>query len=155
MTKRRRALHRDARVAIVVLAASVALLVHLLAAPTEGVSRYVGPSTLPTVLAGAIALLSGLMLLGSVRDDARVDDRAPLFGAPTLVLVGVLVVYLVALPWIGFLPATCAFVASLARLFGERRPGVTAALAIAVSLALYLFFEKFMIIPLPDSRLLG
>jgi hypothetical protein len=43
----------------------------------------------------------------------------------------------------------------MALLFGNRRPLLVLLLTLLVPLALMLFFEKFMIIPLPSASLFG
>ena len=122
-----------------------------------------GPALLPTLL--LIALLAGgaaLVVLGGVRLRAAAPPRAsrPLtlrpFARPAA-FVASLVVYLIALPHLGFIVATPLFGAGwIAALTppADRRSGLrslarSAAAALVITAALYYVFKGFVKVPLP------
>jgi hypothetical protein len=63
--------------------------------------------------------------------------------------------FITALPWLGFLLSSGLFLVGANLLYGNRNPVSIVGLAVIVPALLYLFFEKFMIILLPASRLFG
>jgi hypothetical protein len=63
--------------------------------------------------------------------------------------------YVAAMAWIGYFAASALFVGCMAFLFGNRRWLVILAMMLLAPLVLRLFFEKFMVIPLPEWRLGG
>lgn len=156
----------DAWIGLVLLAVCGVLLNDLLA--TEGSGAFVKTTTLPTALVIVIGLLS-VVLLGRAlwhaagtrpaAPGAGVDPAAAREARAGLLRVGAMVLgivaYILALPWLGYFAATALFLAGANLLFGNRRPVSLIAVALLVPLALLLFFERFMLVLLPSSRLLG
>lgn len=161
-----RSLPRDGWAGLVLLTGSLFFLGHLLASPSEGVTAHVSANTLPTVLLIVMAVVGALMFAGAWREWRRAapraiatpDDAAP--SAPgggwrVVLLVAATAAYIALLPLIGYYVCTALYFVAMALLFGNRRPIVVLLLMLLVPLALLLFFEKFMIIPLPSSSLFG
>ena len=150
----------DAWVALVLLVACGFFLDDLLA--TEGTGAFVKTTTLPTALVIVLAILSLILLGGSLlrRPAARPADA--LAGAELrsgLIRVGAMIAwtaaFIFALPWFGYVVSSAVFLVGTNVLYGNRRPVLVIAIAVIVPLALLLFFEKFMIVLLPSSRLFG
>lgn len=136
--------------AATLFAASAVLAIITPGQVTGESERVVGPATLPLGLAVILALLSLLLLAGSVRRAPQ--PRGTLRSlAPVLVFTIGLGLYVAALPVLGYMLATVLLIVGLCLLFGERRWWAIAALAVLVPLALLLFFERFMIILLPGG----
>lgn len=146
-----RKLGSETWLAAILLAASAILAVLAPGQVTGEPAQVVGPATLPVTLALAIAGLSFLMLLGSLRTPATQSpgDGKPLW--PVLVFSVGLALYVVLLPLLGFSLSTAVFLIGLCLLFGERRWRAVLPIAVLVPLALLMFFERFMIILLPGS----
>ena len=68
-------------------------------------------------------------------------------------MVAWLVVYIAALPWLGYLVASGAFLIGAGLLYGNRRWWVLIGSAVVLPGLLLLFFEKVMIVLLPAARL--
>lgn len=158
-----RSIPRDGWAGLVLIAGGLFFLAHLLGAPAEGVTAFVSATTLPTALAVILTGLGAVLLAGAWRarhrtapatsdDSARTDCggklRVLLLGAGTAAYIGLL-------PVLGYLACTMVYIGGIALLFGNRRPLSVALLILLVPLALMLFFEKFMIIPLPSASLFG
>jgi len=151
---------REAGPGAVVLFAGLGFLAYLLAFPADGVSQYVSPTTLPTAMAGSLAALGALMLLSAWR---RLRAAAPPEDAPrpaggharVAALLAACGGYVALLPLAGYLVSTALFVGATAWLFGNRRAASIILLMVLVPAVLFMFFEKFMIIPLPGALLLG
>jgi hypothetical protein len=151
---------REAAPAAVVLLAGLGFLAYLLAFPADGVSQHVSPTTLPTAMAGCLAVLGALMLLGALRRPraAAAPEAAPRAAgghARVAALLAACGGYVALLPLAGYLVSTALFVGATAWLFGNRRAASIILLMIVVPAVLFVFFEKFMIIPLPGAQLLG
>lgn len=128
----------------------------------SGVALFgASPRTLPLAMAVFIAVLACGLLLSSLAsapagrtgEPASVQSIAAGYQPTVMLISGV--VYVVVMSWIGYLAASALFVGWTALLFGNRRPLVIALMMILAPLALQLFFEKFMVIPLPDWRVGG
>lgn len=78
-----------------------------------------------------------------VRTDSRVGLRRAL-----LVLVCFLVLVILC-QYIGILVASALFMGAVMPLLGYRRPLITAAVAVGVTVAVWLIFEQFLMISLP------
>ncbi len=109
----------------------------------------VGPKALPFVAAVGLVLAGAHQARRPV-GGTRWPERA------TLARMGLgsaaLIVYGLALPWLGFLISTTAVVASLSHLFGASpRRGLPAALALTVGL--WIVFVRVLALPLPFGDL--
>ncbi len=160
MTRRSiRSLPRDGLAGGVLLAGSLFFLFHLLGSQAEGVTAHVSATTLPTLLVLVLAFLGALMLVGAWREwrtAAPVEPAdASRAGWRVVVLVACTAAYIAMLPLLGYFVCTAGYFGAMALLFGNRRPLVVLPLMLLVPLALMLFFEKFMIIPLPSASLFG
>lgn len=154
-----RRMRADAWIAVVLLLACGFLLQDLLA--TEGSGAFVKTTTLPTALVVVIALLSVILLGSSLRAAGQPSSGPdkPSASAAGLLRVAAMVVwtaaFVAALPWLGYLLASGLFLVGANLLYGNRNPIPIVAISVAVPTCLYLFFEKFMIVLLPSSRLFG
>jgi hypothetical protein len=169
MTQRAlRKLPRDGWAGLVLLVGSLFFLAHLLATPSEGVTAHVSSNTLPTLLVGVLALLGALMLAAAWREGQQAAPAMPQAaavapasaqrqgaGRRVVLLVGATAAYIALLPLLGYYLCTALYFLAMALLFGNRRPLLVLLLTLLVPLALMLFFEKFMIIPLPSASLFG
>ena len=78
-------------------------------------------------------------------------DGAPAPEHPGLLFAGIALVlgYVVAVPWLGFFPATAVFLVVFPWVAGFRRPVALAAVSLAGTVVLALVFLKFAYISLP------
>ena len=146
-----RKLGSETWLAATLFAASAILAAFAPSQVTGEPSQVVGPATLPVTLALAIAALSFLMLLGSLRKAAAplASDRKPIW--PVMVFSVGLALYVILLPVLGFSLSTAIFLVGLCLLFGERRWRAILPIAVLIPLGLLMFFERFMIILLPGG----
>lgn len=150
----------DGWVALVLLVACGFFLDDLLA--TEATGAFVKTTTLPTALVFVLGFLSLILLGGSLLrpvgprlelESAR-DDRLSGLGRVFAMVVWT-AMFVAALPWLGYLLASIIFLVGANLLYGNRKPLPIIVIAIVVPVLLLLFFEKFMIVLLPSSRLFG
>jgi len=149
---------REAWIALAVATVSAISLWDLLRTPATG--AFVTTTTFPIALVGTLLALALLLLIGSLwrrtAPPRKVDDPPPPKAAARVAtLFGLSVAYVAALPWTGYLLSSALFFGALSLLFLNRRPLTIIGAMIVVPLALVLFFEKYMIVLLPSSRLFG
>ncbi|WP_144184499.1 tripartite tricarboxylate transporter TctB family protein [Elioraea rosea] len=123
------------------------------AIPKSLLSDAVGPGGVPLVIAGLMGLAgTGLLLRATLA--GRTDAREPPDHVRAAGLLGLLVVYVAAIPHVGYPIAIGALAAAVAWFAGARGWSVA---AFAVGLAL-LFWGGFVLllgIPFPAGRLFG
>ena len=149
----------DAWIALVLLVTCGIFLDDLLA--TEGTGAFVKTTTLPTALVVFLALLSLILLGGSLLRPAAPSSnglssaelRAGLWRVAAMIVW--IALFVAALPWFGYLASSALFLVGAGLLYGNRRPLSIIATAAILPVALLLFFEKFMIVLLPSARLFG
>jgi len=108
-----------------------------------------GARLMPAVVGGVLVVLGAAHL---ARGDAggRAWPGAAGLGRVAVVL-GVLVLYVVALPRLGFLPSTALFVLALVRRLGDLSWPASLALTAAVAVAGHVVFERWLGMPLPPG----
>lgn len=111
-----------------------------------------GPAFFPRVVAALIAAFA-LAQLGKRLYVSRVRsyEITREVAVRVLAVLGLVVAYVLALPWIGFVPATLAFLLATMWYSGvESLPRATI-VAVGVTLALYYTFVVFLRVPLPEG----
>ncbi len=151
-------LGRDGWAGLACLAVSLALLVATRGLPQSALVP-IGPGVYPRFVLGITALLSALLVAS---DFAAHGARAARLPGPKLnyALVGaafaVFLVYVVALPYLGFRIATFAFVLAFHALLepprGTRRWAFALGLAVVVALVTWFVFERQLSVLLPRGR---
>jgi hypothetical protein len=153
---------RELGLAVVLLAASLFFLVHLVRAPASD-AGFVTTTTVPTALSAVLAVLAALLLFGALVRPAGTStsvagarlirpDRAGPWRV--VVMVAGTGLYVALMPWLGYVASSALYIAGLAWLYGTRNWFAIAALAAAVPFLLMIFFERYMIVLLPSTRLL-
>lgn len=123
--------------------------------PERAIPNTPGPSFVPWIVAGSLAVLASALLVQGLRAARRSDTlvapgRAVLLGAAAL---GAFVIYLALLPLLGFLVASIPFFAVLMALYGERRPVWLVAGSVACPACLFVLFRHLFQIPMPRGLL--
>jgi len=157
---RSRPLGRDFWAAAALLAGGLFFVAYIYNRESGTAVFGVSPRTMPFIMA---AMIAGLALALMIASALRGPTPAPVHeveaggDARKGLHVGVLLVsslvYVAAMGWIGYFAASALFVGWTALLFGNRRWLAILAMMLLAPLALQLFFEKFMVIPLPEWRL--
>ena len=138
---------------VVVLGIGVAAVTATL--PSEGGYAGIGPNFIPAVVAAGIILL-GLWLgfeafTGGWR--SRVEEDQVFEKNPFLWVSAGLVAHMALIGWAGFIIAGAALFTCVARGFGSRRFARDLALALALSVGIFLFFVKLLNVNLPAGWL--
>lgn len=111
--------------------------------------EWQGARLMPAVVGGL------LLLLGAAHPWARPVAHAewpePPGGRRVGAVFAVLVLYVVALPWLGFLPATALFLLALLRALGAFSWVGAIALTVAIALGTHVVFRHWLGMPLPSG----
>ena len=140
-------------IGVVALGAGIAAVTARL--PSEGGYAGIGPNFIPAVVAAGIILL-GVWLgfeafTGGWRDaPQRAETLEPM---PFVWVSAGLFVHMALIGWAGFVIAGTALFACVARGFGSRRVVRDLAIALVLTLGIYLFFVKLLNVNLPAGWL--
>ncbi len=110
---------------------------------------HVTPMTLPWITIGALAVL----LTSIVARRASRPARDPFLTIAPTILIAALLVYALAMPLVGFVPASAALFVVAARLFGSARPVRDAIIGAAAATLLFGAFTRGLGLDLPDDPL--
>jgi len=121
----------------------------------DGGQWSLSPALFPLILSGGLAFLSAA-LIGQALLRIRAGNEGPSLneGAPVSALRASLtfllcLLYALALPRAGFLPASAVFLALFCLLVGERRLRAVAALSLVSPAVIYLLFRHGLNVLLP------
>ncbi|MDP6896657.1 MAG: tripartite tricarboxylate transporter TctB family protein [Rhodospirillales bacterium] len=143
-----------AAIVLIVFAASYGVLTAGL--PVRTLPNTPDPSFFPWINVATILILSVWLLVRSLRRPKEtVLDTDTAERNQIITAMGVFVIYLAAMPTLGFILATLPFFAAMMVLFGERRPIYVGTGTIAVTAALYLLFRHGFGVFLPRGLLAG
>ncbi len=144
--------------AVVLIAIGISYFVLSVQLPTRNIENATGPSFFPLVTVTGFLVLAAALLFQAIR------GRASLGSVPTLAKISratygwafaAAVLYLVALPSLGFIAANIPLFAALMVLYGEKRPVWVAAGSIGISVAVFFVFREMFQIQLPAGILGG
>ena len=144
---------------VAVLASGTAIAIGTTQLSGAGGYARIGPNAAPAVVAGGLIVL-GLWLLyealtggwRSLPDPLEAEAHPFLFGAFIWVSIG-LVAQMLLIQRAGFVLAQAALFACVARGFGSVRPARDLVIGLALGLAVFLFFVKFLNVNLPAGWL--
>lgn len=99
----------------------------------------------------ALFLLIRPLILRTLHKTSASEYQGFAFCPPIFLLVGLSAVYILILPYLGFIASSVIFLMVLMWLLGVRRWLVLAGVSIATVALVYLGFEKGLMVPLPDG----
>lgn len=155
---------RDGIAGLVCLAASLGLLAATIGLPGPNLLVPVGPGFYPRIILGITAALSLLLIISDIAGRRRRPASAPAEATKTpdpnygLVLATFLIfiLYVAALPYLGFRLSTLAFVAGLQSTLdpprGIKKWIIVAVTAFVTTAVTYVMFEHYLAVLLPRGR---
>lgn len=154
--------HRILRGEVIIAAGMVVLGVAMvfgtLAIPGSGGYERIGPAAYPWAISLSLVLIGAVLIRQAWRHDARslpaAADRAG-FALRSFALVNLgLILHGLLIERAGFVIASMTLFSCTARALGARHWSVTAAIALALSLAVYFAFSVGLDLALPVGTLL-
>lgn len=148
---------RNLIAAVFLLAIGIGYTVLTANLPTRDIGSTTQPSFFPWVVAVLFLVLSAALLIQGLRPaTSNAAPEAPDVAPHKYLWGGVaFVVYLAALPTLGFVAANIPFFLALMYLYGERRPLWLLGGSIGISVALFYLFRGVFLILLPSGILSG
>ena len=117
--------------------------------PEPVTADLLGPRLYPEILAVLLAVLAGPLLIGgSLAHEGDPSITASGMLRRFLPLLCFSLVYVLLLPFLGFLVATTALLVASFSLLGERRLWLNLVVAVSCSLCIYLLFAQALGIPI-------
>lgn len=133
---------RNLIAACVLLAFSLIYGVLTAGLPERTLPNTPGPAFLPWFITGGLVVLSAALLIQALRGPGDTARAAPSpIPSRGWLALGVFVVYLALVPWLGFLTASVPFFAVLTLLYGQRKPWLVALTAVMVPVLLFVLFR--------------
>ncbi len=115
---------------------------------TESSGAYTDLLAYAMAFCGAICIIR--TLLGLRKNSAAPQGEAKrLFSKKILLSVASLILYVIALPWLGFIISSCLVGITLLYILGERNRVKIIAIPCCWVAAIYLLFDRCLMIPLP------
>lgn len=121
--------------------------------PVRAIGNVPGPSFFPLIISAIVLFLAVALLLGGVMNMRNEQQAEPQPAATRRVFATLLwfVLYLVALPYVGFLIASIPFFAGLMLLCEQKKPLHVAVGSVLIPVFLYLLFRQGFNILLPSG----
>ena len=145
--------HTEKLIAGIILVFSVAVFVYAGTLPDTPMPT--GPGTYPQIVTGLMAIFALMQLVKSVKSD---EVSSYEFSKPVIKRVGtviaLLVMYLLTLPFLGFLIGTAIFLAVTMWYSGVRSKRHLVTLSTLIPIALFYVFGQFLRVRLPENVLL-
>jgi len=119
-----------------------------------------GPALFPVLIGIGFLICGAILIVGGIRE----RRTAPLMAGGEwlrsrhhvidfLAVIGGLVVYILVSEWLGFIPTACLLLFGWLVLFRGGKPASSAAIALAVTLAVNYAFSRLLLVPLPPGVL--
>ena len=123
--------------------------------PIRDVKGVPGPSFFPFLIAMAQIGLAAAMFVQGLRDvrDGKAGEAVSLPSPNILTMLFVFLVFIAALPYLGFLFASIPFFTVLILLYGGRHKYLLLIAGPGIPIALYFLFRHVFLIPLPQATL--
>lgn len=140
---------RNLIAAFILIAISIIYGILTIQLPTRAIDNTTEPSFFPGVVAVCLFLLSSSLLLQAIFSPgpSKVPDAPKVRPSQIAMFMGTFVLYLILLPYLGFIAANIPFFAVLMLLYGERRAVWVTLSSVTICIVIfYLFREVFQII---------
>ncbi len=142
-----------AGIILLILSLGYGILTSLL--PSRGIENTTEPSFFPWIVTFCLFVLSGALLIQSLwaENSEKLPEipEIPLTGI--VKFIGTFVIYLAALPHLGFIAANTLFFAVLMFFYGERRPHWIILGSVILSVLIFFLFRDVFQIILPAGIL--
>jgi len=146
---------RNLLAAIVLIAVGTVYAILAQHLPTSHIENATGPSFFPLVVVSGFLILSAALLVQSILPTVSYTVQSSLIIPASRYGAGLTaaVVYLAALPYLGFIAANIPLFAVLMILYGERRPARVISGSVVITLVVFFLFREVFKILLPAGIL--
>lgn len=117
-----------------------------------------GPGLWPMVISAVMLAMSALLVLKSLKMSPEKNTEVPMWNEGTkrvYITMGILVVYVLVLEFLGFIIATTIMEAIFLHWFAKKKPWFTVLLALVVTLVIYCVFQFVLNVPVGSFGILA
>ena len=143
------------------ICAAIGILLIVLASGYPTAAQYgtgvPGPGLWPIVMSAFMIAMAALLAIKSLKMKAEEDTAVPMWNDGTkrvYITMGILFAYVAVLEFLGFIIATTVMEAIFIQWFAKKKPWITAIIAVAVTLVIYVVFQYVLNVPVGSFGLL-
>lgn len=143
------------------ICAAIGILLIVLASGYPTAAQYgtgvPGPGLWPIVISAFMIAMAALLAIKSLKMKAEEDTAVPMWNDGTkrvYITMGILFAYVAVLEFLGFIIATTVMEAIFIQWFAKKKPWITAIIAVAVTLVIYVVFQYVLNVPVGSFGLL-
>ena len=117
-----------------------------------------GPGLWPMVISAFMLAMAALLVLKSLKMSPEKNTEVPMWNEGTkrvYITMGILVVYVLVLEFLGFIIATTIMEAIFLHWFAKKKPWFTVLLALVVTLVIYCVFQFVLNVPVGSFGILA
>lgn len=143
--------------AAILIALGVGYAILAVDLPTRNIENATGPSFFPLVVVSCFLVLSAALLIQGILPavSSKLPDIPKIPASRHGMGLAAAVIYLAALPYLGFIAANVPLFAVLMMLYGEKRPAWVIGGSVVISLLVFFLFREVFQILLPAGILDG
>ena len=133
------------------MVASIFFFIHTYSFQESLGYQETGPGFWPRLILAGMMIITAIILVRAVIETKKdgLAAGSPRSSKAFILMIGLLVLYIVAIHVIGFLPASFLMLISFIRLLGEKNKPVILGASFGLVAAIYIIFAKIMVSPLP------
>lgn len=116
-----------------------------------------GPGLWPIVISAFMLAMAALLVIKSLKMPAEKNVDVPMWNEGTkrvYLTIAILFAYVAVLEFLGFIIATTIMEAVFIQWFAKKKPWITAIIAVAVTLVIYVVFQYVLNVPVGSFGLL-
>lgn len=137
-------------VSIIIILIGIATLIEVKMFP-QGQSNVVGPGFFPGIIAAILIILGIILFIQSIRIKKDEDIKVNLFNSENklaYIIMGITLIYLIAINYIGFLISSIIYLTTLITLYGEKNKLKSLVASSIISSAIYFVFNILLNVPI-------
>lgn len=137
-------------VSIIIILIGIATLIEVKSFP-QGQNNVVGPGFFPGIIAAILIILGIILFIQSIRIKKDEDIKVNLFNSENklaYIIMGITLIYLIAINYIGFLISSIIYLTTLITLYGEKNKLKSLVASSIISSAIYFVFNILLNVPI-------
>lgn len=137
-------------VSIIIILIGIATLIEVKSFP-QGQNNVVGPGFFPGIIAAILIILGIILFIQSIRIKKDEDIKVNLFDSENklaYIIMGITLIYLIAINYIGFLISSIIYLTTLITLYGGKNKLKSLIASSVISSAIYFVFNILLNVPI-------
>ena len=137
-------------VSIIIILIGIVTLIEVKSFP-QGQNNVVGPGFFPGIIAAILIILGIILFIQSIRIKKDEDIKVNLFDSENklaYIIMGITLIYLIAINYIGFLISSIIYLTTLITLYGGKNKLKSLIASSVISSAIYFVFNILLNVPI-------